>query len=157
MVVTSSISAIIPSPGWPAEVVKDESCWTDLDYCRQNEVSTPSLLVCLGFKMGLKLMDYRFQIWYPASKTMAEKQAWDFAKEYGLDLVVVNPGTVMGPIIPPSINASMLMLLRLLQGMQNVISRGEKLWAHNFPLRIIMLLENRVNLLRARIFLCSNN
>ncbi|KAH0458511.1 hypothetical protein IEQ34_013826 [Dendrobium chrysotoxum] len=75
VVVTSSISAIMPSPGWPTDV-----------------------------------------IWYPASKTMAEKQAWDFAKENGLDLVVVNPGTVMGPIIPPSINASMLMLLRLLQG-----------------------------------------
>ncbi|KAL0914982.1 hypothetical protein M5K25_015377 [Dendrobium thyrsiflorum] len=92
VVVTSSISAIMPSPGWPTDVVKDENCWTDLEYCRENG------------------------IWYPASKTMAEKQAWDFAKENGLDLVVVNPGTVMGPIIPPSINASMLMLLRLLQG-----------------------------------------
>ncbi|KAG0475381.1 hypothetical protein HPP92_015067 [Vanilla planifolia] len=92
VVVTSSISAIIPNPAWPADVVKDESCWTDLEYCRQNE------------------------IWYPASKTLAEKAAWDFAKENEVDLVVVNPGTVMGPIIPPSINASMLMLLRLLQG-----------------------------------------
>lgn len=92
VVVTSSISAIIPSPGWPEDAVKDESCWTDLDYCRQHG------------------------IWYPASKTMAEKAAWDFAKENGLNLVVVNPGTVMGPIIPPNINASMLMLLRLLQG-----------------------------------------
>ncbi|XP_074588960.1 cinnamoyl-CoA reductase 1-like [Curcuma longa] len=47
VVVTSSISAIIPSPGWPADRVKDESCWTNLDYCRQKE------------------------LWYPASKTMA--------------------------------------------------------------------------------------
>ncbi|WOL06345.1 hypothetical protein Cni_G15077 [Canna indica] len=92
VVVTSSISAIIPSPGWPADVVKDESCWTDLDYCRQKE------------------------LWYPASKTLAEKAAWEFAKENGLDVVVVNPGTVMGPVIPPTINASMAMLLRLLQG-----------------------------------------
>lgn len=92
VVVTSSVSAIMPSPGWPADVVKDESCWTDLDYCRQNG------------------------IWYPASKTMAEKAAWEFSKENGLDVVVVNPGTVMGHIIPPSINASMLMLVRLLQG-----------------------------------------
>ncbi|XP_074575257.1 cinnamoyl-CoA reductase 1-like [Curcuma longa] len=37
VVVTSSISAIIPSPGWPADRVKDESCWTNLDYCRQKE------------------------------------------------------------------------------------------------------------------------
>ncbi|KAI3890908.1 hypothetical protein MKX03_023260 [Papaver bracteatum] len=56
------------------------------------------------------------QLWYPASKIMAEKAAWDFAKETGLDVVVINPGTVMGPIIPPSVNASMLMLIRLIQG-----------------------------------------
>lgn len=31
-------------------------------------------------------------------------------------MVVVNPGTVMGPVIPPRLNASMLMLLRLFQG-----------------------------------------
>ncbi|XP_064960543.1 cinnamoyl-CoA reductase CAD2-like [Musa acuminata AAA Group] len=92
VVVTSSISAIFPSPGWPADVVKDESCWTDLEYCRQNE------------------------LWYPASKTLAEKAAWEFAEGNGLDVVVVNPGTVMGPIIPPAINASMTMLMRLLQG-----------------------------------------
>ena len=47
---------------------------------------------------------------------MAEKAAWKFAEENDLDIVVVNPGTVMGPIIPPAINASMQMLLRLLQG-----------------------------------------
>ncbi|KAG6517522.1 hypothetical protein ZIOFF_020914 [Zingiber officinale] len=38
VVVTSLISAIVPSPGWPADRVKDESCWTNLDYCRQKEV-----------------------------------------------------------------------------------------------------------------------
>lgn len=50
------------------------------------------------------------------SKTLAEKAAWDFSKENGLDVVVVNPGTVMGPVIPPRINASMLMLVRLIEG-----------------------------------------
>ena len=54
------------------------------------------------------------------SKTLAEKAAWEFAKEKGLDVVVVNPGTVMGPVISPKLNASMVMLLRLLQG--NVLS-----------------------------------
>lgn len=92
LVLTSSISAIIPSPNWPADLPKDENCWTDLDYCKENG------------------------IWYPASKTLAEKAAWDFAKETGLDVVVINPGTVMGPILPPAINASMAMFLQLLQG-----------------------------------------
>ncbi|XP_025609725.1 cinnamoyl-CoA reductase 2 isoform X2 [Arachis hypogaea] len=56
------------------------------------------------------------QLWYPLSKTLAEKAAWDFAKEKDLDVVVVNPGTVMGPVISPRLNASMIMLVRLLEG-----------------------------------------
>ncbi|OEL21689.1 hypothetical protein BAE44_0017292 [Dichanthelium oligosanthes] len=36
VVVTSSISAIVPSPGWPAGEVRDERCWTDIDYCEKN-------------------------------------------------------------------------------------------------------------------------
>ncbi|KAG2544902.1 hypothetical protein PVAP13_9KG392198 [Panicum virgatum] len=92
VVVTSSISAIVPSPGWPAGEVRDERCWTDIDYCEKNGV------------------------WYPASKTLAEKAAWKFAEENGLDVVVVNPGTVLGPMIPPTINASMAMFRRLLEG-----------------------------------------
>lgn len=39
VVVTSSISAIIPSPKWPADVIKGEDCWTDLEYCKEKQVS----------------------------------------------------------------------------------------------------------------------
>ncbi|XP_004490640.1 phenylacetaldehyde reductase-like [Cicer arietinum] len=92
VVVTSSISAITPSPNWPSDVVKREDCWTDIEYCKDKE------------------------LWYPLSKTSAEIAAWNFSNENGLDVVVVNPGTVMGPVIPPRLNASMLMLLGLLQG-----------------------------------------
>jgi hypothetical protein len=35
-----------------------------------------------------------------------------------VDVVVVNPGTVMGDMIPPRMNASMAMFLRLLEGMR---------------------------------------
>ncbi|CAN6556392.1 unnamed protein product [Malus baccata var. baccata] len=75
VVLTSSISAITPSPSWPSD-----------------------------------------KFWYPLSKTLAEKAAWEFAKEKGLDVVVVKPSTVMGPVISPRLNASMLMLVRLLDG-----------------------------------------
>ncbi|KAK6234579.1 hypothetical protein SCA6_009916 [Theobroma cacao] len=92
VVVTSSISAITPSPNWPADKIKAEDCWSDIEYCKHNE------------------------LWYSISKTLAEKAAWEFSKEKGLDVVVVNPGTVMGPNIPPTLNASMFLLLRLLQG-----------------------------------------
>ncbi|VFR01969.1 unnamed protein product [Cuscuta campestris] len=92
VVLTSSISAIIPSPNWPADIVKNEDCWTDIEYCKQKGR------------------------WYPLSKTLAEKAAWEFAREKNLDIVVVNPGTVMGTYISPTLNASMIMLLRLLKG-----------------------------------------
>jgi nucleoside-diphosphate-sugar epimerase len=39
VVATSSISAIIPSPNWPADKIKGEDCWTDLDYCKEKKVS----------------------------------------------------------------------------------------------------------------------
>ncbi|KAK7372131.1 hypothetical protein VNO80_05500 [Phaseolus coccineus] len=96
VVITSSIAAIIPSPNWPGDVPKREDCWADIELCKQK---------------GL---------WYSLSKTLAEKAAWDFAKESGLDVVVVNPGIVLGPSIAPRLNASMLMLLRLLQGSDDI-------------------------------------
>ena len=43
VVATSSVSAIIPSPQWPADKIKGEDCWTDLDYCKQKGVSAFSI------------------------------------------------------------------------------------------------------------------
>lgn len=41
---------------------------------------------------------------------------------------MVNPGTVLGPMIPPAINASMAMFCRLLQGNLPLLARvGKKL------------------------------
>ncbi|CAK9153541.1 unnamed protein product [Ilex paraguariensis] len=44
VVVTSSISAITPSRYWPADVVKNEDCWTDVEYCKHNNVGTSPFL-----------------------------------------------------------------------------------------------------------------
>lgn len=96
VVVTSSISSIVPSPNWPADVPKSEDCWTDEDYCRQK---------------GL---------WYPLSKMWAEKAAWEAAKETGVEVVVVNPATVLGPVLPPMLNSSMAVLLSLFKGATDV-------------------------------------
>ncbi|XP_020220286.1 cinnamoyl-CoA reductase 1 [Cajanus cajan] len=92
VVATSSISAITPSPNWPADKIKGEDCWTDLEYCKEK---------------GL---------YYPIAKTLAEKAGWQFAKETGFDVVMINPGTALGPLIPPRINSSMAMLVGLLKG-----------------------------------------
>jgi nucleoside-diphosphate-sugar epimerase len=55
---------------------------------------------------------------YVKSKTMAERAAWDFiAREGGeLELSVVNPVAVFGPVLGPDYSTSILLLRRLLNG-----------------------------------------
>jgi dihydroflavonol-4-reductase len=54
---------------------------------------------------------------YEKSKTLAEKDAWDFVeKEGGLELSVINPGFVLGPVLTHDISPSIELPLRLLAG-----------------------------------------
>ncbi|CAJ1960475.1 unnamed protein product [Sphenostylis stenocarpa] len=45
-------------------------------------------------------------LYYPIAKTLAEKAGWEFAKETGFDV-----GTALGPLLPPTINSSMGVLV----------------------------------------------
>jgi dihydroflavonol-4-reductase len=55
---------------------------------------------------------------YTKSKTIAERAAWDFiAREGGgLELAVVNPVVVFGPVLAPDYSTSILLVKRLLDG-----------------------------------------
>ena len=55
---------------------------------------------------------------YTKSKTLAERAAWDFmAREGGtLELSVVNPVAVFGPVLGPDLSGSILLIKRLLDG-----------------------------------------
>jgi nucleoside-diphosphate-sugar epimerase len=55
---------------------------------------------------------------YPKSKTIAERAAWDFvAKEGGaLELSVVNPVAVFGPVLGPDYSPSILIIQRMMDG-----------------------------------------
>ena len=55
---------------------------------------------------------------YVKSKTLAERAAWDFvAKEgSGLELAVVNPVGVFGPVLGPDYSTSILLVQRLMDG-----------------------------------------
>ncbi|KAG1365647.1 putative Cinnamoyl-CoA reductase 1 [Cocos nucifera] len=70
----------------------NEDSWTDIDHCK------------------------KLELWYPAAKTLAERAAWEFAAKEGLDVVVINPGLVFGPMLQPAIGVSLAILLHLLQG-----------------------------------------
>ncbi|MCO5569054.1 hypothetical protein L7F22_022760 [Adiantum nelumboides] len=56
------------------------------------------------------------QLWYSVSKVLAEMAAWKLAEELGLDVVVINPATVLGPMLQPTLNASLLLFVNLLKG-----------------------------------------
>ncbi|XP_054810203.1 tetraketide alpha-pyrone reductase 2-like isoform X2 [Prosopis cineraria] len=50
--------------------------------------------------------------------TMAEKEAWRIAKESGLDLVVVNPSFVVGPLLAPKPTSTLLAILSIVKGLK---------------------------------------
>lgn len=91
VVLTSSFAAIGYGHG-PQTAPFDESSWTNPD---GGDVTA-----------------------YVKSKTLAERAAWDFmAREGGaLELSVVNPVGVFGPVLGPDYSASILLVQRLMDG-----------------------------------------
>ncbi len=54
---------------------------------------------------------------YPKSKTIAERAAWDFAQKHGSpELVVINPGAVLGPLLGPDYSTSGDVVRLMMQG-----------------------------------------
>lgn len=87
VVLTSSIAAISYGSG---RAPFSEADWTDVD----GVLATP----------------------YYKSKTLAERAAWAFARENGLELVVVNPGMILGPILGAETGTSVGVVQSLLKG-----------------------------------------
>ncbi|XP_051133566.1 phenylacetaldehyde reductase-like [Andrographis paniculata] len=93
VVLTSSLAAMVvnrlPKGG---DVVVDETWFSDAEFCREAEQ------------------------WYPLSKTMAEEAARKFADEKGIDMVVINPALVLGPLLQPSLNSTSGVVLQIIAG-----------------------------------------
>ena len=53
---------------------------------------------------------------YALSKTLAERAAWEFARAEGLDLAVVNPGFVLGPVLDDKLGTSAELVRQFMQG-----------------------------------------
>ncbi|XP_021841632.1 tetraketide alpha-pyrone reductase 2 [Spinacia oleracea] len=92
VVFTSSCSAIRYREDIEQVSPLNESHWSDADYCKKHN------------------------LWYAYAKTLAEQSAWQIAKESGLDLVVVNPSFVIGPLLGPQPTSTLLLLLGIIKG-----------------------------------------
>jgi nucleoside-diphosphate-sugar epimerase len=91
VVLTSSFAAI----GYghdPQQLPFTETTWTDLDH---GHVAP-----------------------YVKSKTLAERAAWDFIRQEGegLELAVINPTAIFGPVLGPDYSSSIDLLHRLITG-----------------------------------------
>jgi nucleoside-diphosphate-sugar epimerase len=53
---------------------------------------------------------------YYRSKTLAERAAWAFAGETGLDLAVINPGMIFGPLLGPNYGTSVGLIQQMMSG-----------------------------------------
>jgi nucleoside-diphosphate-sugar epimerase len=100
VVLTSTAATINYTPKCTPNAFLDESFWSEEEYCRERKD------------------------WYVLSKTLAEKAAWDFVKEKGLDMVVINPGGVFGPTLQASEIGTNIYILGILNGeyLRNLIA-----------------------------------
>ncbi|GER28487.1 NAD(P)-binding Rossmann-fold superfamily protein [Striga asiatica] len=94
VVLTSSCSSI--RYRYDVEKVSplNESHWSDPQYCTN------------------------YNLWYAYAKTIAETEAWKFAEENGIDLVVVNPSFVVGPLLSPQPTSTLLLTLAIVKGVR---------------------------------------
>lgn len=56
------------------------------------------------------------QNWYALSKILSEDAAWKFAKENKIDLVTLHPGLTIGPLLQPTLNLTVEMVLNHING-----------------------------------------
>ncbi|XP_010926052.1 tetraketide alpha-pyrone reductase 2 [Elaeis guineensis] len=92
VVLTSTCAAVRYRDDATAVSPLDESHWSDPEYCK------------------------RYKMWYAYAKTLAEKEAWQLAKEYGIDLVVVLPSFVVGTFLTPQPTSTLQTLLSIIKG-----------------------------------------
>ncbi|KAJ0025944.1 hypothetical protein Pint_09170 [Pistacia integerrima] len=101
VVFVSSGAAVAFNPSWPKDRVMDETCWSDKEYCRTTKN------------------------WYSFAKTEAESEALEYGKRPGLNVVSICPTFIFGPILQSTLNASSMILVKLLkeEGCESVDNR----------------------------------
>ncbi|CAN6218187.1 unnamed protein product [Urochloa humidicola] len=93
LVVVSSVAAACFDPNWPEDRLKDESCWSDKQICKE------------------------IKSWYCLAKTEAEEMALEYGNRNGLHVVTFLPGHVVGPLLQTAvINTSIRVFQYIIKG-----------------------------------------
>ncbi|XP_054802261.1 dihydroflavonol 4-reductase-like [Prosopis cineraria] len=104
--------------------VIDETCWTDVDFCR-----------------GAKMTGWAYFV----SKTLAEKEAWKFAKEHNMDFISVIPPHVLGSFLINSMPPSFITSLSLITGNEahySILKKGHFVHVDDLCMCHIFLYEH---------------
>ncbi|KAK3164421.1 hypothetical protein QOZ80_1AG0017850 [Eleusine coracana subsp. coracana] len=72
----------------------------------------------------------KMQQWYVVSKTLAEEAAWKFARDYGLEIITINPAMVIGPLLQPTLNTSAEAILKLINGSSSTYTNFSFGWVN---------------------------
>ncbi|WJX42624.1 Cinnamoyl-CoA reductase 2 [Trifolium repens] len=131
VVFTSSIGTVYMNPNTSRDVVVDDSYWSDLEYCKNTKN------------------------WYCYGKTVAEQSAWDIAKENQVDLVVVNPVLVLGPLLQSTVNASTIHILKYLNGSAKTYVNATQSYVSVKDVALAHLLVYETNSASGR-YICSD-
>ncbi|KAK4411085.1 Tetraketide alpha-pyrone reductase 1 [Sesamum angolense] len=126
VVVTASIASVTFNKKTKGpDVVIDETWFSDPVFCEES------------------------QQWYALSKTLAERAAWKFAEENGIDLVVMNPGFMSGPMLQPTLNVTSAIFLDLAKGKEvfplyHFVDVRDVSYAHIMAFEILRLAADTV-------------
>lgn len=78
--------------------VYDETCWSDVEFCRK-----------------IKMTGWMYFV----SKTLAEQAAWKYAEDNGIDLITIIPTLVVGPFLSTGMPPSLITALSLITGTES--------------------------------------
>uniref|UniRef100_A0A161ZMC7 NAD-dependent epimerase/dehydratase domain-containing protein n=1 Tax=Daucus carota subsp. sativus TaxID=79200 RepID=A0A161ZMC7_DAUCS len=162
VVFTSSIGAVYMSANRSPDEVIDESCWSDLEFCKNTRYGAMALIRSSWMPQRCKVdkasydnmaftrydikQTYRhmFFNWYCYGKAVAEQAAWEEAKQRGVDMVALNPVLVLGPVLQSTINASIVHILKYLTGSAKTYANSVQAYVHvkDVAAAHILLFEN---------------
>ncbi|KAK4276563.1 hypothetical protein QN277_014696 [Acacia crassicarpa] len=104
--------------------VFDETCWSDVEFCRR-----------------VKMTGWMYFV----SKTLAEQEAWKFAKENNMNFISIIPPLVVGPFLMDSMPPSLITALSLITGNEahySIIKQGQFVHLDDLCMGHIFLLEH---------------